>query len=816
MLSEGEGTPRNTRVAVATAQTVPDPGESDFVFEPVPEPISMRDRLAVVRQNYLIILGVAALSTGLASYVVGKTVPLYRASATVRFSDMRSNLTSGVGSQMSGPMSWAVDPVKSQMELLNSRATAERAVDDGKLQVQEIGSDEAPDIIENLDAKALRNTDTLRLSFADSTYSGTLGSRQSTAPYQSRLDLGVLSLVVATRPARQSAAFVVIPREAAVGRVMAGVRVKRRPETDIADLTFESTEPVFAQRALNAATVAFQSLNSLSSQEAARARRVFIDAQLRKADSLLEVQRAQLSAFRSAAQAFSSRDKIAAEQSSLTTLRARRDELQGDRQVYSLLLTRAQAAIAAGDLDGLRSISGSSGVSSNPAVLQAYTDFVKLRNIRDSLTAGPNPMAATNPDLIRLNGLMTSAATNMIGSVRSQIDAIDARIAALDGMSARSASAVSSLPQTEAEEARLIQQTDGTQKMTEQLREEQQRARISEVAQVGQVQIIDLARLSKSPVNGGQSRKIIFAALLGLAIGVGLTLLLDSFDTSLRRISDSERVLRLPTLGAIPELTGSKPKARRLRLPSVKLSDVQVNEARSVQSERKAGTALRYVNPSAPAFESFRALRTSLIFSDAVRSLRSIAVTSAAPGDGKSTVSTNLAAAFAQQGMRVLIVDCDLRRGRLHAAFDVPRSPGLTEVIVGSALLSDAVHSTPVPNLSLLTAGLQPPNPTELLGSEPVRNILLKLANEYDLIIIDTPPVLAAADAAVLGAIVDGVILVVRVGVTDRRAAKRSLERLQIVGSRVLGTVLNDPQEILGTSEDYYYYQYRYSAKKVG
>jgi capsular exopolysaccharide synthesis family protein len=449
-------------------------------------------------------------------------------------------------------------------------------------------------------------------------------------------------------------------------------------------------------------------------------------------------------------------------------------------------------------------------------VLQVYNEYVKLRSSRDSMTTGPSASAATNPDLQRLDGLITSSSRQLLSAVKSQIEAIDARIAALDGLSSRSAAEVSALPQTEAEEARLMQDMDGTQKMTDQLREEQQRARISEVAQVGQVQIIDLARGPGAPINGGDSRKVIFAALLGLALGVGLTLLLDSFDTSLRRISDAERILRLPILGAIPELSGAKPKKRRLRLPSVRLSDVQANQSRPAEpAETKRSVPIKYVNPSTPAFESFRALRTSLIFSNAVKSLRSIVVTSAAAGDGKSTTSTNLAAAFAQQGMRVLVIDCDLRRGRLHAAFHVPRSPGLTEVIVGASTVAEAVHETEVPNMFLLTAGKQPPNPTELLGSEPVRNILMQLMTEYDLLIIDTPPVLAAADAAVLSAIVDGSIMVVRVGVTDRRAAKRSLERLQVVGGRVLGTVLNDPQEILGTSEDYYYYQYRYADKKV-
>ena len=347
--------------------------------------------------------------------------------------------------------------------------------------------------------------------------------------------------------------------------------------------------------------------------------------------------------------------------------------------------------------------------------------------------------------------------------------------------------------------------------MAEQLREEQQRARISEVAEVGAVQVIDMARQPGSPVNTVQSRKIILAGLLGLLLAIELTLLIDSLNPSFRKTVDVETLQRLPTLGAIPRLDGGKTTPSRLRLPSSATKAVSVVTGKADYSNGNGNDSVRSVDPTSPAFESFRAVRTSLIFSNAVQSLRSIAVTSAALGDGKSTTTANLATAFAQQGMRVLAIDCDIRRGRLHKFFGASHSPGLMEVVVGQTSLAEAIHLTSTPNLSLLTAGRRPPNPTELLGSEPVRQILSQLNQEYDLLVIDTPPVLAAADAAVLSSVVDGVIVVVRIGVTDRRAAKRAVERMQAVGARVLGTVLNDPEEMLGLSEDYYYHQYEYA-----
>jgi capsular exopolysaccharide synthesis family protein len=206
-----------------------------------------------------------------------------------------------------------------------------------------------------------------------------------------------------------------------------------------------------------------------------------------------------------------------------------------------------------------------------------------------------------------------------------------------------------------------------------------------------------------------------------------------------------------------------------------------------------------------PAFESFRTLRTNLIFSDAVQRIHSLVVTSAAPGDGKSTTTANLAAAFAQQGMRVLAIDCDFRRGRLHNFFGFPKEPGLTNIILGEADFEQAVHSTAVPNLFALTAGANPPNSTELLGSDAVRSILLRATQAYDIVILDSPPVLATADASILGSIADGVLLIIRMGATDRNDGRRALQRLKLVGARVLGTVLNDPDNVLGSSHEYYY-----------
>ena len=776
---------------IALARIAPSTEEraSEFAVETHTDDLSLRDRLAIMRRHFLVILGVGALITGARAYQLAQAVPAYRAQSTVRFNDSRSNLTAGVGTEASRTHDWTVDANRSQTELLSSRAVTEEAVDNGKLQLRELPKSDVIGSVTALDAAKLKKTDTLRLKFADSVVSASLGKKTAAAPYGSSLVLGDVQLTMAARPSTDSARFVVIPREDAISTLQ-GVSANLRKETDIADLTFQSPDPVFAERAVNAATLSFQTLSIRSAQQGAKARRKFIESQLRKADSVLEVQRAQLSAFRSASQAYSSKDKIAAEQQSLASIEMRGAELEADRQVYQSLLARAVNA-SSGETQAMRALMSAPGIAANPVIAQVYSQLVQLYRSRDSLTTGPFASAGTNPDVQRLNALIQSTNDELTSAVKSQIEGLDARIASLKTMGARSAAQVSALPRTEAEESRLLRETEGTQKLAEQLREEEQRARISEVAQGGQVEVIDLARLPGHPVDNGRSRKLLFAAILGLLIGTALAFLIDGMNTSLRSLEDVGRNLQLPTLGVIPSLAGADKSGRKIALLA--------------KGGGNGKHAARLVNASAPAFESFRTLRTSLIFSNAVQSLKTIVVSSAAPGDGKSTTTANLAAAFAQQGMRVLAIDCDFRRGRLHSFFGFSRSPGLTNVILGQTDLASAIHQTSTPNLSLLTAGTHPPNASELLGSEAVRRLLGAVAGDYDLVIIDSPPILATADAAILSSIVDGVLLLVRMGVTDRHAAQRALQRLEVVGARVLGTVLNDPDNVLGSAEEYYY-----------
>ncbi len=263
--------------------------------------------------------------------------------------------------------------------------------------------------------------------------------------------------------------------------------------------------------------------------------------------------------------------------------------------------------------------------------------------------------------------------------------------------------------------------------------------------------------------------------VLGLVIGFGLAFLLEFMDTSVKSPSDLAKRVDLPLLGMVPHGDDL---------------DEEIGDFRRVTS----------IAPHSPAAEAFRQIRTNLLFSGPAQQRRSLLVTSPAPQDGRTSVTMNLAVSMAQAGRKVLVVDANFRRPAVAEMFPQAKDAGLSSALVGQAAWRDVVSTTDVPNLSVITSGPLPPNPTELLGSDSMGKIASEMADEYDQVIFDGSPLMVVADACVLGTQVDGVILVVRAGVNSTGIVQRSADRLNRVGARVLGVVL---QGVRSTSGGY-------------
>ena len=307
--------------------------------------------------------------------------------------------------------------------------------------------------------------------------------------------------------------------------------------------------------------------------------------------------------------------------------------------------------------------------------------------------------------------------------------------------------------------------------------------------------IVDSARPATSPVEPNIPRNLGFGFALGLATGVGLAFLLEGLDNTIRTTEQAQAVSGLASLGMIP--LGSK--AARDGASSKRLV---------IASSKEAVELVTQVRPQSQMAESYRALRTSLLLSNLGAPPKVIMVTSALPQEGKTTTSINCAVVLAQKGVRVLLVDADLRRPSIHKTLGMGPRSGLSNVLTGSTTLEQVIaHPSILPNLHVLPAGTPPPNPAELLASTNMRDVLVQLGEQYDHIVLDTPPSLSVTDAVVLSQRADAVVLVIRSGQTTKQALRRARDILARVNAKVVGVLLNAVD--LSSPDYYYYYEYQ-------
>jgi capsular exopolysaccharide synthesis family protein len=212
-------------------------------------------------------------------------------------------------------------------------------------------------------------------------------------------------------------------------------------------------------------------------------------------------------------------------------------------------------------------------------------------------------------------------------------------------------------------------------------------------------------------------------------------------------------------------------------------------------------------NPKSHAAEAFRTLRTNIQFSSLDDEIKTIVVTSTQPGEGKSTVISNLAVTMAQSGKKVLLIDCDLRKPTIHKKLGLSNQDGLTSLLAKEKKLEEVVQTTNVNNFYVLTSGPIPPNPAELLGSKRMKTFIAEIKEYFDAVLFDAPPVLAVTDAQILSTLCDGVMLVAAYGQAEKQGVLRAKEAINKVGGKILGAVIN---KIPSNSKSYYYYNYEY------
>lgn len=726
------------------------------------------DLLLALRRRALIVVGMTVLVVAGAAYSIVTEEPMYTATAVLRLGDARRALTSGIETP-DAPVERLASPLLSQIQLVRSRALVGAVVDSVGLRLVPHFEDFRPTLLRDVHVDVTAPADTLSLRFMATTVAVSgLGTRV-VARYGEPVRMAGVSFTIAARPVTQSATWQVVSRERAIDLVLGQLRVKPRTQTNVVDVSYTARRRAVAQRVANEVAAQFQGLSARSAQSQSRLRREFLEEQLRQADAALNTAQTRLSEFRRRSQVFNSTERVAGVQRSLTRADERLDDLETQRAMYSALL--AEIRSGGGDQERLRAVAGSPTIRDNAALVQLYSQFARHRSALDSLTTGEWRRPETDPDVQRLRALMKSSESQLLNTISAQIEWLGTQAASVTSMRRRSSAVLGSLSAVEADEGQLQQDVEARRTVSDRIRDELQRARMAEAVELGPVEVVDLAALPYAPASRLWGLKLLLAAILGVVAGGGIAVLLEKRDTSIRHAADIERWLQLPGLAMIPTIApggaNSKP-AWRATLPG----------------QRQNGDG------RAPT-EAYRVLRTNLMFSQAAAP-RSIVVTSATPSEGKTLTAVNLGLTFARGGARVLLVDCDLRRPALHRGFGLRSNPGLAQVLSRVARLPDVIRPTGTEGLFVLPAGTRNVSSPEPLPSDRVLELLDTLIRQFDVVIIDAPPTLAAADASILAALAEGVLVVVRSGRTSRVEAQRAIHQLDIVGARVLGVVLND------------------------
>lgn len=391
------------------------------------------------------------------------------------------------------------------------------------------------------------------------------------------------------------------------------------------------------------------------------------------------------------------------------------------------------------------------------------------------------------------------AVKTIIQAGRAEVEVLKSRLAEIDGQIQDEKLEAARLASQEQDNRKYLRKIERTRELLDQL--EQQMARVDLMEEESGTRVVELTKPSAAYRTAPNLvRYLAFGSLVGLALGVGLALLLEKNANTFRDPDEIAHMLGVPVLTHVPFF---RKKGNRGRGDQDAYRDID------------PGMAVLHM-PASVAAEAIRSLRTSVFFETSGKGGKIIQVTSPLPGDGKTTIAGNLACSIAQSGKRVLAIDCDLRRPQLTDNFSMEDKVGLTNLLNGECDPTEATHCTPVPTLHVIPSGPIPANPAEALTLPDMGDLLEMFREQYDYVIVDTPPLLVVTDPGIVASLVDAVVLSIRIRRKSKPNAKESINILRAVGANVLGIVINNSDDVAASDgyRGYGYYRYgRYSKR---
>ena len=582
-----------------------------------------------------------------------------------------------------------------------------------------------------------------------------------------------------------------------------GLRVSLKPNTRIVVIQYTSTNPQVASTVVNTLASTYVEQNFKTKFESTMQASDWLTKQLEDLQMRVETSQEKLVKYQKEHEILGTDEKqnIITEKLSelnkqLTSAEAVRMEKES---LYRLIQSGDANAVssAASVLESVRS-SGASSPSALLTGLQTKQADLKIQIAEMSTQFGPAypKVAQLKSQLEELDHQIQLELKKIAERVKGEYLAALQEEQLLSAQFEKQKQEANKLNESAIEYSLLKRDVDTNRQLYEGLLQKLKEAGVTAGLKSNNIRLVDVARTPVAPSEPNIPRNLAFAFVLGLTSGIGLAFLLENMDNTVRTTEQAQVISGLPPLGMIPLGSPNGTSSTSLKQLTI--------------ASREAVEFVTVSRPHSQMAESYRALRTSLLLSSLGGPPKVIMVTSARPQEGKTTTAINSAIVLAQKGVRVLLVDADLRRPSVHKTLGLGPGSGLSNVLTGNAALEQAISESQIlPNLFVLPAGSPPPNPAELLASPQMKEILGELRGQFDHVVIDTPPTLSVTDAVVLSPRVDAIILVIRSGQTTRQALRRARDILMQVNAHITGVLLN---AVDLTSPDYYYY-YEYQGK---
>lgn len=751
----------------------------------------------LMRKHQWLLLSSLVVGLSLATYAAFTATPIYTATSVLLIKPKIPNMLGpkDIAAELGPEEGYSTSYYKTQYAILNSRSLAAKVILTLGLARDRrfLGLTKRPSALARIGASALWpfGPDRLRGSLA------VLIPHQSGPPTASQPSAGTNSRAGANRPSEEASRM----QSALIDEYLSAISVMPVPDTSLVDIRVSTSDPTLSTEIANAHAQSYEQLGISLHDQAQEEIENFLRTKLDGLRRGLEVSETRLNTYRRENGLIPGLTSLDGKQTVLLDRLADLSKELTAAQVDRIALEAQVQLVSKGQYASLPAVVNNGNIQALQSALNG--ESAELASLSSRFTSDYPPLAQVQAKVRATEARLREEIRTILDSIQSGYRVALGKEMALRNEVDSQKQEVFRLNDAAVEYAMLQREVDTNRDLVNQVLQRMKDVSLEAESDTSNAIILDRAEEPRVRTSPRRFHEIAEGGFFGLGLGIVIALSAEYMRDTLGSPEEMERYLRLPNLGVVPEFSviGKDSVSAELSGHSEGMQGVSTGDS---------GGLVCCLKSYSIATEGYRSVRTGLLLSRAGAPPRLTLMTSAIRGEGKTLTVINTAIMLAEAGARVLVIDADLRRGRCASVLGIEKSPGLTEYLIGALPAEKAITRNGIERLALLPAGSRPPNATELVGSQRMRDLLEKMSHAYDFVVVDSPPIVAVSDALVLSAMVDGVVLVIDSKRTPKNQVRLARARLEYARAKVFGFVINRMHPF---SPHYYYSYYSYYDK---